>query len=220
MESYDEITTILLEIERAVKMNNVFISGSAYEYNGVWNEGRAEEFSRKLAKQLICENFRITSGFGLGIGSAILNGALDEIYVSKFKHMDEYLCLRPFPKNFSKEEEKKERHAKYRKDMLQDVGIVVFLFGNKLQTNDMTGENHTINSNGCREEFEIAKQDGKIIIPLGSTGYMAKEIFDEIKNDKERYSYLRPYWDVLETETDIDRLIQVVIKIAKEQRVY
>lgn len=80
VDSYNEITDILREIERVSKLHNVFISGSAHEYTAPWNKQRAEELARKLAGALVHEECRITSGFGLGLGSAIINGALDIIY--------------------------------------------------------------------------------------------------------------------------------------------
>ncbi|HHX92027.1 MAG TPA: hypothetical protein GX688_00140, partial [Clostridiales bacterium] len=73
VDSYNEITDILREIERVSKLHNVFISGSAHEYTAPWNKQRAEELARKLAGALVHEECRITSGFGLGLGSAIIN---------------------------------------------------------------------------------------------------------------------------------------------------
>lgn len=48
-------------------------------------------FAGELAGALVRDNCKITSGFGLGIGSAVINGALDVIYNDKFRHVDEHL---------------------------------------------------------------------------------------------------------------------------------
>ena len=101
VDDYMEITVILHEIERVSKMKNIFISGSTEEYSLPWNQVSAEELAGKLSGELVKQNCRITSGFGLGIGSAVINGALDVIYAEKYRHIDEYLCLRPFPQNIS-----------------------------------------------------------------------------------------------------------------------
>ena len=63
------------------------------------------------------------------------------------------------------------------------------------------------------KEFEIAKSKGNIIIPIGSTGYAAKTILENVKKDMINYHYLSKYIDILETETDISKLIRCVIEI-------
>ena len=83
------------------------------------------------------------------------------------------------------------------------------MFGNKKDAKTGT----IIEANGCIQEFEIAKTKGNIIIPIGSTGYAAKSILENIKNDITNYFYLSEYIDLLETETDIDKIIQCVIEI-------
>jgi len=97
VNKYEEITDILRDIEIAVYKNNIFISGSAEQLDSPWNKEDTESFAYHLARELVKRNYKITTGFGLGIGSSIINGALNEIYATKYKHIDEYLCLRPFP---------------------------------------------------------------------------------------------------------------------------
>ena len=101
VDSYEEITTILHKVESAVRMRNIFISGSADEFTSPWTEEKTKAFTSALASKLVSQEYRITTGFGLGIGSAVINGALDVIYKTKFRHVDEHLCLRPFPQGIS-----------------------------------------------------------------------------------------------------------------------
>ena len=54
------------------------------------------------------EDCRIVSGFGLGIGSAVINGALNVIYKEKYCHLDEHLRLYPFPQNIVNENDRKQ----------------------------------------------------------------------------------------------------------------
>lgn len=214
VDDYPEITEILRDIEFAVKRNNVFISGSADDYAG-WGKDKAEELAGKIAASLVKNNFKITSEFGLGIGSSVINGALAEIYQSKHRHTGEYLCLRPFPQGIPDLEERQKIFTRYREDMIADTGVAVFLFGNKKDPEDPS---KIIDAPGCREEFEIAKANKNVIIPVGSTGFMAGKIFDEVKADMEHYKYLEKYMDILETEKDVDKLAEAVVAIAKEQR--
>ena len=70
----------------------------------------------------------------------------------------------------------------------------------------------------CWDEFVIARDNKNVIIPIGSTGFMAKKIFDEVRTDMDNYKYLENYMDVLETENDVDKLVDAVIAIVNEQR--
>lgn len=214
VDSYDEITEILREIEKTSKMKNVFVSGSAEDFTTPWNKDSAEELAEKLARALVHGDCRITSGFGTVIGSAVINGALDIIYAEKYRHVDEHLCLRPFPQNISDPAARADRWKKYREDILNETGVSVFMFGNK---KDASGS--IVEADGCIQEFEIAKAKGNLIIPIGSTGYAAKKILDRLKADISSYPYLIKYINQLETETDIDKIVEIVKEIIENQAV-
>lgn len=214
VDDYSEITEILRDIEFAVKRNNVLISGSADDYAS-WGRDKAEELARKISEFLVKDDFKIISGFGTGIGSSVINGALVEIYRSKYKHTDEYLRLRPFPQGIKDATERQKVFTQYRKDMISNTGVAIFLFGNKKDPTDST---RVIDALGCWEEFIVAKDNKNIIIPIGSTGFMAKKIFDEVRANMDDYKYLEKYINVLEKEMNVDKLAEIVITIAKEQR--
>lgn len=108
VDDFSEITDMFWKIESAIDANNVFISGSADFYEDDWTKEKAEELAYKLSNQLVKENFKVTSGFGLGIGSSVINGALDEIHKNKYNHIDEHLCLRPFPQNILDPDEREK----------------------------------------------------------------------------------------------------------------
>lgn len=211
IENYDKITEILKKIEENINKRKIFVSGSATEFTEPWNKEKAEDLVYSLAQTLIKKDYIIYSGFGNGIGSSVINGALDEIYKNKYKNINDYLCLRPFPQNISDPKKRKELFTKYREDIIKDIGITIFLFGNK----EVDGE--IKNADGCLEEFKLAKETGKIIIPIGSTGYVAKQILDEIKNGIEKYKYLKKYINDLETKTEKEEIIKIILKIINEQ---
>lgn len=209
---YGEITDILRKIEDLVLRNNIFLSSSIGTYDSDWTKEKVEGLAYAIANALVKNDFRITSGFGTGIGSSVINGALDEIYKSKFKHLDEHLCLRPFPQNISDPTERAARWRRYRDEILAENGVVIFMFGNKVDAEK------TVVANGCLEEFELAKKRGRIIIPIGSTGYAAKQIWEEIKNDPANYTYLSEYMDKLGEETDINNITAMIVDIVKTVR--
>jgi hypothetical protein len=212
VDEYATITKLLEEIERDYLLNNIFISGSFSQPPADWTKDSIESLSFGLAKELVSRDYRIVSGFGLGIGSAVINGALSEIMASKYKHIDEHLCMRPFPQNISDEIERKTLWRQYREEMIGQSGIAIFLFGNK----EVDGK--LVVAAGMLEEFSIAKQQGKIIIPIGSTGGATAQIYDEVKKEATSYPYLTAYWELLGKETDVNNLIDLVIKIINTQR--
>lgn len=212
VDSYDEITDILRDIEKATKFKNVFISGSSSKYMEPWDQNKAEKLAGNIARELVRKDCRIVSGFGLGIGSAVINGALDVIYKEKYRHLDEHLGLYPFPQNISEPNENKEKWKEYRERIIEDTGVAIFMFGNKIEKDSNT----KIIADGCIEEFKIAKKRGNIIIPIGSTGDAAKKIFDEVKIRIEDYPYLTKFINQLESETDIDTIVDIILRILED----
>lgn len=212
VDEYEDITTILQRIYIKYKLNNVFISGSAEEYGTFENE-IAEEFMHKLSKRLVKEGYNIISGFGLGVGSFVINGVLDEVY-SKGNYIEDRLIMRPFPQKSSGNRNLRELWTDYRNEMISLSGISIFMFGNKKHKD--TGE--IVNAGGMLEEFEIAKLKDNFIIPIATTGYISEVIMNEIKKELDKYWYLKESIDILEKERDFDKIITEVIKIINKIR--
>ncbi|ECT8550021.1 hypothetical protein B0011_18925, partial [Salmonella enterica subsp. diarizonae serovar 48:i:z] len=171
IKDYDEIKKLLGLIEFNYKKKTLFISGAAHEYEP-WGESESQKFVAKLSAALINKNYKIVSGFGLGIGSSVICGALEEIYMNQNNRIDDRLLLRPFPQH-SSTQSLSALWTQYRDDMISHAGFSIFLFGNK-QSND-----EIVLSNGMREEYEISKNKKNIILPIGATGYMARELWEE-----------------------------------------
>nr|WP_162895285.1 SIR2 family protein [Aeromonas hydrophila] len=88
VEEYDDIPVILKEIESRFRKKTIFISGSAEEY-GDWEKQDALSFVHTLSASLVKAGYRVVNGFGWGIGSAVINGALDAIYSKPDKYSEE-----------------------------------------------------------------------------------------------------------------------------------
>ncbi len=147
----------------------------------------------------------------------MISGALEEIYMNQKKVNDEHLVLRPFPQVTIEGQEIRELWHRYRIDMISKSGVSIFLFGNKLDNGDI------VDANGVYSEFEISKGNDNIIVPVGVTGYKAKEIWNEVKiNFKEFYpnatSKLETLYESLNTEQDKDRLVDAIINFIKEAK--
>lgn len=206
VEEYFEITELLREIESRYKRKTVFISGAAHEYND-WSEEDALFFLNNLSSDLIKKNFKIVSGFGLGVGSSIISGALEEIYLRGASHSAEQLILRPFPYQEVKSDNLKQCYTQYRSDMISHAGIAVFLFGNK-KLKDGT----LAMSDGMSEEFEICLQHGIPIILVGATGYITKELLEEYLDKEELPNDFKNYLIQLDKVSDIKELNELLLE--------
>lgn len=213
IDEYDEITDILEEISRRLNNDNIFVSGSAAEY-GDYGEKEALEFIHQLSNRLIREEYNIISGFGLGVGSSVITGALQEIYMRRKTINESRLLLRPFPQGIENEDTRQELWKKYREDMISRAGISIFLFGNKLE------DEKIVLANGMQSEFQIAKEQHNLIVPVGCTGYVAQEIWEEVNQDLTKYynkvdEDLKEIFALLNNKTDNDTLIDNVLKFIK-----
>jgi len=212
VEEYSDITEILKEIERRYRKKTVFISGSAEEY-GAWNRNEAQSFIHSLSRSIVSAGFRIVNGFGWGVGSAVINGALEAVYERPDKYSEDQLIMRPFPQFETGEKKLADLWEEYRQRMISLAGIAVFIFGNK---ND--GKGNIISANGVKREFQIAIANGLIPIPIAATGYTTQEIFNEIVKAPEHIyegmEWIIPIIKELSSETiTADEIIKKVITI-------
>jgi hypothetical protein len=182
IDDYAEITAILQELNRRSHRKDIFISGSAHEY-GSWGRDRIEELARTIGQDIIRRGYNLTSGFGLGIGSAAIVGSLEALNTENKSDIDERMRLRPFPQRPPHGMTLEQFWTKYRQDMLSNVGCAIFLCGNKLDRN--TGQ--TVIANGVVEEFRITKKFRKYPIPIGATGYAAHEIWKEVTESLDHF---------------------------------
>ena len=128
VDDYASITALLKQIENRYKRKTVLISGSAHDY-GSWSQEKAEGFIRNLGQALIKNDSKIVSGFGLGVGSQVITGVLEELYQHQGKRLHDQLILRPFPQGADAQ----KQWEAYRQEMIAHAGIAVFVFGNKLR---------------------------------------------------------------------------------------
>lgn len=205
IDDYSEITEILMEIEQAQKRKTIFISGAAENYSP-YSQQEVEQFVSSLSQEILKLGYRIVTGFGLGIGSSVISGAIKHLTEQNLKIDEDYLILRPFPHN----KEGKELWSAWREDMISYAGISIFLFGNKLQNGNL------ILSNGMQEEFDISKRNGNVLIPVAATGYMAKQLWDNEMN-KESAKEVENEMQALSKENiSLDELRSNILSILKK----
>lgn len=211
IDSYSEVTSLLQELNRKWRQDTVFLSGAAHQY-GCWTEGEGNEFIQKLSAAMVENKYKIVSGYGLGVGSAVIAGAVGYIYGSNKPMLRDHLMLRPFPVGTDVTAE--ERTA-YRKDMIRHAGASVFLFGNKIVSGNV------MPSNGMEEEFNIAKELSHFLIPVGATGTMSQKLWNRIEDNFDEYfpnqsAEARELFHKLgDTSCSSSDLIEVTIKLMK-----
>lgn len=196
IDGYDEIHDVLREINYYTNQYNVFISGS-YRDNDEKKLSDISVFCNKLTKALYRENLRIINGYGYKVGYYIASATTKLMLEENVASFEKYLLMFPFDEHLTQSQK-----YKHREFMLSKANVVIFIYG------------AASSDSGMIEEFNIAKKDPrKIIIPIGSTGGAAKIIYDEVKSNIIEYPYLEKIIDNLLTETNVDKLISIIIDV-------
>lgn len=166
----------------------------------------------------------LISGYGLGVGSFLVEGAAEAVATNNLDFAKRILIY-PFPKMYynvpdsERSEELKEQFAHYREKMIDKCGIAFFMFGTK--TDKRTGE--TVVASGMLEEFEIAHRQGKYVFPIGVTGGAAKILADKVLDNYKAYNdtpleveklFLELNTPGIVTSQVIDNILQIIDLLA------
>jgi Sir2- and TIR-associating SLOG family/SIR2-like domain len=179
VEDFGEVTSLLHVIDDRFRRNTIFISGSAADYEP-WGRPATDDFVFHLARTLIDRDLRITSGFGLGIGGAVVSGAVQQIYSTPHRSVDEQLMLRPFPVGITDPQTRQATFARYREELIAQAGIGIFIMGSKYV------DGKVVNADGVRAEFNLAKEQGLYLLPVGASSWMARELWNEVMADTDK----------------------------------
>ena len=96
--------------------------------------------------------------------------------------------------------------------MISRAGISIFISGCK---NDGIG--NTIEADGCIEEYDIARKNEHILIPIPTTGNAAKTIYDKVIADPGSSEKVIDEIIKLEHEYDIRIIVQTIIRIIEKK---
>lgn len=201
IDSYSEIPDILDRIFYKSIERNIFISGRLDDYNDKI-ELYANDLLKNLSVNLLKSNYNICTGMGRKIGYFVAGPAIQYLLSKGIKDIDHHIKIRPFDDNQTPAD-----FSQYRKYLIEQNNIMIFVFGQKFV------DGISMNSRGVIEEFEIATEMGKKVIPIGGTGFAAREIWNRVNSRILKYPYLEAYRDILESETDIDIVSHTVIEI-------
>ena len=201
IDDYSEINSILKTLNKKVRSNKVFISGSFDTLSQIENDF-ADRLCKEISYKILSLNYRIVTGMGRKVGNYLSGHAMQYMLSHNIYNIERYLIMRPFQELMPSEDK-----CLHRTMLIDSVQSVIFIFGKSVGKND---------SIGVQEEFEIAKKKNKVIIPLGCTGYQSYEIWKEAKNNIVQYPYLEKYIDILGTNKDPKILSDIIVTILQE----
>jgi hypothetical protein len=213
VDEYAQITELLARVAANYKRSSIFISGAAEEY-GTWSRAEAEGFLHRLSHQIASKKNQIITGFGLGVGSAVINGALAYLNEAGKTISDEEIVMRPFPQVATGAASLPDQWTEYRKAMIDYAGIAIIVFGNK---RDAKG--NVVLSNGMRQEFDLCVKAGVHPLPIGATGYMAAELWEEMNKGLDCFypnltaAFRQDFQQLNDTSKSPDELIALIQKM-------
>ncbi|WEJ56763.1 SIR2 family protein [Devosia sp. FJ2-5-3] len=210
IDEYAQITEALMTIESFYRRRLVFVSGSASDF-APWGEVAVNSFFRDLGSILADNDFQIVSGFGLGVGNSLISGAIEKAYAKKNTRLDNFLQVRPFPRDIADANERAAIWHRYRQELLSLPGIALFFLGNK----EVDGA--IVPADGVRKEFDIARAQGVATVPVGATGSISHDLAAEMLQDPSSMSpaLLGAVTALNQPVDDLNQLLQPTIDAVK-----
>ena len=213
IDSYEEITEILEIILNRYKRKTVFLSGSAETYAPL-DIQVAKDFIRKLSFELVKNGYKVVNGYGLGVGTYVINGIAEYCYDHRNIKIEDSLKLMPFPLSAINSEQLRTTWEKYREEMISQCGIAIYMFGNKQKDGEI------IKADGVKREFNIAESYQLVNIPLAFTGSMAQELYSEngdmVENilNNDEIEYIANFHDI---DTNVDKIIKMINRLNNKE---
>ena len=198
---YSEVTEILTELKSLSRLKDIFVSGSAHDFAPL-GQTALESLARRLGQEIAKRDYNLISGFGLGIGGAVIVGAMEELYLQHSNDLGRRLTLRPFPQPQPNQTraDMLPLWSQVREEMISNAGFCVFFTGNKEQQGQTVLASGILGEPNTKGEWELCKSEGKYPIPIGATGHAARVIYDEVIADFDHFYpniNVRSHFDVL-----------------------
>ena len=202
VNEYNEIPIILSELNSKIRSKRIFISGSFSSF-----EKSIEEYSHNLSKNLsfflLNNDYRIVNGIGRRFGTHLIGYANEYLAKQGITDIEKYIIVKPFVGNQKDAAENKKRS---REKVIGQCGVAIFVFGEE--------DNNSVKLNsGVWEEFEIAYNQHKVIIPIAYPNMISEQIWKLIKNNLTQYPYLENIIDMLTSKESPEKIAKLIIHI-------
>lgn len=202
VDDYKDVLVVLSELNMRIRNKRVFISGAFRSFDKNIEE-YSHNLSRSITSHLLANDYRIINGIGRHFGTHIIGYANEYLAKRGIKDKEKYIITRPFVGIGEKSLEEKK---KMRQDVIAECGTVIFVFGDY--------NPHSPNPNsGVQEEFEIALNNKKTIIPIAYPGMRSELIWSELKNNLTQYPYLEKCINMLTSNCDTEELAKIIVYI-------
>lgn len=202
VDQYEDVPLVLKELNNRIRSKRVFVSGSFSSYEEQI-ERYSHDFSRQITSALLSSDYRIVNGIGRRFGTHLIGYANEYLAKEGVKDVERHLIVKPFVGRENGSEEKKKIE---REHVIGQCGAAIFLFGEQ-DCNGMQGKS------GVLEEFEIACQQHKTIIPISYPGMVSETIWQQVSQNLTQYPYLEGKIDMLTSSCPIGSLSQIVVQI-------
>lgn len=226
VEEFEQITLMLKYIRTKYTLDSVFVSGGLdptqkeFDY-GEFQEkvdgsslGKAERFIMQLSNRLLQENYKIVTGFGAGIGNFVVSGAYMQGQRRKkqIDKINEKLYIQPMITIESEMDSNLKQ--KVREELIAKCGIIVNIFGKTTYKEDDSEEKYQ--DDGVYLEYQLAKKNEKIVIPVGATGFTSKYIYHQEKGEWKNEETI--YMGLGDSSLSVDQLIYIIMESIKEKK--
>lgn len=216
VKNYEEISGLLIDIERRVARRRVWVSGSWPTEVLTPETTKNYSISEALGTLIGKEGMSLVSGAGLLVGSATISGFMSSLRNSGGWDLERRLIVRPFPQPIKGSSPDHQQWTDLRKELVRLSGVVIFVGGVKFV------DGKSVVADGVMKEFQLAKENSSFLIPIGTTGGAAKLISEELIESNLPSSgddAIRPTDEELkilnESDVNIDKIIDVVERILK-----
>ena len=202
VDEYSEIPCVLSELNDKIRKKRVFISG-AFSSQKASIEEFSHCFSKQLSAKLLDNDYRIVNGIGRRFGTHLIGYSIEHLAKQGVKNIEKHIIIKPFVGNDSESPAKKKL---LRKKIIQTCGAAIFIFGE-------AHDNLDFSKSGVFEEFELANEHNKTIIPIAYPNMVSEYIWQYVKENITRYPYLEKVIDLLSYNVPIARVVECIIQI-------
>lgn len=202
VDQYKDVPNVLAEVNERIRSKRVFISGAFSSYDEAIEE-YSHNFSKHISTALLGSDYRIVNGIGRRFGTHLIGHANEYLAREGVKNIERHLIVRPF---VGREDGSQEKKKLNRERVISQCGAAIFLFGEQ----DRNGE---FGKSGVMEEFEIACQKHKTIIPIAYPGMVSEDIWRRVQQNLTHFPYLEGKLDLLNSNCPLDKLSLLIVQI-------
>jgi len=214
IDDYEEVPSLLRQIERRVAARRVWVSGSWPIDDTGPEAARSYALAESIGRYVGQSGLDLISGVGLLVGPAAVSGFLEGLREDDKWDVGRRLIVRPFPQGSATGKPSEAQWTGLRKELARQAGIVIFIGGMKVDGG------RSVKATGVLEEFHLAETSGAFLLPIGSTGGAAEHIARTLTGSSRSSSgsaSVRPTDEELQFLSDasssIETLLGTVIKI-------